>query len=83
MPGVLIRAFNAISIILYFVSACITGLTWVAIARMSYDVSAEEIDADVVLAIRLLLAETFACTLNTGLYSVDLGFSIRKSLRGV
>ncbi|KRT80335.1 hypothetical protein AMK59_8147, partial [Oryctes borbonicus] len=67
MPEVLIRAFNSIAVILFFVSAWITGFTWFAMARFD--------DTDV-LSARLLLAQVFTSSLNVVLYSVDIGISI-------
>ncbi|KAK9681336.1 hypothetical protein QE152_g38377 [Popillia japonica] len=74
MPEVLIRAFNAIAVILFFVSACITAITWFAIAR--------HVEGEDILSARLLLAQVFTSSLNVILYAIDIAISIRKSLRG-
>lgn len=76
MPEILVRVYNAIGMILYFVSACITGHAWFGL------VSLLEED-EYVFPGNMLLAQVFTTFVNAILYGADLAMSVKTALEGL
>ena len=75
MPEILVRVYNAIGMILYFVSASITGHAWFGQLRFDEEVKYS-------FQGRMLLAQVFTTFLNAILYGADLTISVKTALEG-
>lgn len=72
MPPVLIRIFNAIGMVLYFVATCVTGQAWYC-----YEDSNEEM----VFCGNMLLGQTVVSSFNAVLYGYDMYVSVRRAVK--
>lgn len=76
MPPVLIRIFNAIGMILYFVATCVTGQAWWSKARQVTN------DEEMFYA-NMLLAQVVVSTVNVLIYGYDMFSSVRRAVKEV
>lgn len=72
MPDILIRVFNSIGTILYFISATVTITAWIC--------KVENGVIDLELSLNLLLIQAILSYINCTLYGIDMVLSLRKSL---
>ena len=76
MPELLIRIFNALGMILYFVSACVTTVG-------CYELSKVDLNEEKGEQWKLLFAQVGLSFANSLLYGVDMFLSFRKTLRAL
>lgn len=72
MPEVVIRIFNVIGMILYFVSASVSGYIW---RKHLYD----DPKGQNVVPYVMFCGQIFTSLLNSVLYGVDVGLSIKTA----
>lgn len=73
MPTVLVRIFNAIGMILYFVASCVTGQAWYRNARHLTDTD--------VFYRNMLLAQIIVSSFNCFVYGYDMFTSVKRAVR--
>lgn len=74
MPPVLVRIFNAIGMILYFVATCVTGEGWYRYGRRLTD-------DDGVFYANMLLAQIVVSSVNVVAYGYDMFVSVRRAVK--
>lgn len=72
MPPVLVRIFNAIGMVLYFVATCVTGQMWLQNARYL---------TDKVFYANILLAQSVVSSVNVVVYGYDMFASVRRAVK--
>lgn len=73
MSPVLVRIFNAIGMILYFVATCVTGQAWFRYARHLTDERA--------FYGNMLLAQIVISSVNVVVYGYDMFLSVKKAVK--
>lgn len=77
MPPVIVRIFNAIGMILYFVATCVTGQAWYRNGRHL----TEENDEKGMFYANMLLAQTIVSSVNVVVYGYDMFVSVRWAVK--